>query len=57
MTGSTIARRIRRAAAWRPGARAGARVVAIRCPYCRHMRPVEQFRRGGRGCRPCIGDG
>jgi hypothetical protein len=57
MTEAEITRRVRRAAAWRPGLRAGTRVVAIRCPYCKHMRPARQFRRGARGCRGCVGNG
>ena len=57
MTGSLLAARLRRAAAWRPGLPATTRVVAIRCPYCRVMRPARQFRRGSRGCRGCVGNG
>lgn len=58
MTGATIAHRIRRAAAWRPGPRAGStRIVTVRCRYCGLMRPARQFRRGALGCRLCVGNG
>ncbi|WP_250000283.1 hypothetical protein [Actinoplanes sp. M2I2] len=52
-----IVGRLRRAAEWRPGLRGGTRVVAVRCPYCGQMRPAREFRRGGRGCRGCVGTG
>jgi hypothetical protein len=54
MTGVDLAGRLRRIAAWR---RSTARVVTIRCPYCKQWRPARQFRRGDRGCRGCIGNG
>jgi hypothetical protein len=57
MTGSVLAAGIRRAAGWRPGVRDGARVVKIRCPYCRTWRPPRHFRRGAYACRRCTGTG
>ncbi|SNY53700.1 hypothetical protein [Paractinoplanes atraurantiacus] len=56
MTGSALAARLRRAAAWRPG-QSATRVVTMRCRYCRKMRPARQFRRGALGCRGCVGNG
>ena len=54
MPTSTLARRIRRAVAWRP-ARTG--IVEIRCNYCGVWRTRRHFRRFGSGCRKCVGGG
>ncbi|BCJ53065.1 hypothetical protein Asp14428_45400 [Actinoplanes sp. NBRC 14428] len=53
----TLTARIRRAAAWRPGARRGARITHLRCPFCKTMRPTRHFRFLGAGCRKCVGTG
>ncbi|GAA4719077.1 hypothetical protein [Phytohabitans rumicis] len=53
----TITSRVRRVAAWRPGARPGARIVKMLCPHCHHWRSPRYFHRYGGGCRKCIGNG
>jgi len=52
-TPTAFTARIRWAAGWR----GGARIVKVRCPYCRTMRAARHFRIIGAGCRRCVGNG